>query len=279
MGDWRLIDSGSAGGARNMALDLALFEAVQTGGSPVLRFYGWRPATLSLGRNQTVRLDSRLRAGAEARGVEIVRRPTGGAAVLHDRELTYTVAVPVGLLGSPRETYIAINRALAAGLVRLGVAASVVPASSPGLPPRIADETAGGARVGRQDPGLGGACFRRGIPGEVVVAGRKLVGSAQRCERRTLLQHGSLLLEGSQASVADLLADGADEDLPETGGTCLAEHLPALPDPAALVAELVAGFEKVLGISLAPGSPNPAEISRTLALTERFSSPEWTWRR
>src|SRR5512142_3215722 len=125
---WRLVEPGAAPrpGAENMAIDRAVAASVEAGGRPALRFYYWDPPCLSLGRNQPARgvYDA---AAAAARGIDIVRRPTGGRAVLHDRELTYGVAVRVGELGSPRETYAAVNRALVAGLRRLGVPALVVP--------------------------------------------------------------------------------------------------------------------------------------------------------
>ncbi|HEV2149493.1 MAG TPA: hypothetical protein VGR37_18985, partial [Longimicrobiaceae bacterium] len=101
-----------------MAVDAALAESVRQGGLPVLRFYRWDPPCLSLGRNQPAAGRYDLDA-LRARGVDVVRRPTGGRAVLHDRELTYSVAVADGALGGPRECYAAVNRALVAGLRRL----------------------------------------------------------------------------------------------------------------------------------------------------------------
>jgi lipoyl(octanoyl) transferase len=88
---WRLLDTPPAPGAWNMAVDEALAESVRAGGAPVLRFYRWSPACLSLGRNQPA--DGYDRDRIRRRGVEVVRRPTGGRAVLHHRELTYSVAV------------------------------------------------------------------------------------------------------------------------------------------------------------------------------------------
>src|SRR4028119_220945 len=98
---WRLIDTPPAPGAWNMAVDEALAESVRQGGLPVLRLYRWSPRCLSLGRNQPARgrYDT---AALAARGIDVVRRPTGGRAVLHDRELTYCAALPAALLGGPR---------------------------------------------------------------------------------------------------------------------------------------------------------------------------------
>jgi lipoate-protein ligase A len=289
---WRLIDDAAARpGPANMAIDQALLESVQAGGRPALRFYRWRPACLSFGRNQPARglCD---RAAAARRGVDIVRRPTGGLAVLHDRELTYAVALPVGALGTPRETYRALNRALMAGLRELGLEAELAPAAPSWAAGALAPAARDPGRAAAPRPGAGSAdapaavamaggalrtaapsCFQAPAPGEVVLGGRKLVGSAQRVERRTILQHGSLLLEGDQALVAELLAG----PLPPAPAT-LAAALGRQPEPAELVAALCAGFEAVLGIRLAPGELSRAERERAGRLAAHFSSDAWTWR-
>lgn len=261
---WRLlIDERPRTGAENMAVDQALLESVQAGGRPALRLYRWDPPCLSLGRNQPVP-GPEVAAAASARRVHLVRRPTGGMAVYHDRELTYAVAVPVGVVGSPRETYRAINRALVAGLRRLGVPAGVVPEGRGGAP---------------RDPASWAApCFEAAAPGEVVVAGRKLVGSAQRCERRTLLQHGSLLLEGDQREAAELLS-GVRPGRPANGLANLTEVLGYTPAWADLVGAIREGFEEALGVRLEPAPPDAGEEARASALVHRFRSEEWTLRR
>ena len=290
---WRLIDDAvPRPGPANMAIDQALLESVQAGGRPALRFYRWRPACLSFGRNQPARglCD---RAAAARRGVDIVRRPTGGLAVLHDRELTYAVAVPVGTLGTPRETYRALNRALMAGLRELGLEAELaapapawaaavpMPAArnrgpSPAPQPRAGSSAHASVAVATPAGALRTAapsCFQAPAPGEVVVGGRKLVGSAQRVERRTILQHGSLLLEGDQALVAELMA-GPPPPAPAT----LAAALGRRPDPAEVVVALRAGFEAALGIRLAPDELSRAERERADRLVAHFLSDAWTWR-
>jgi lipoate-protein ligase A len=261
--EWRLIETAPLSGAENMAIDQALFESVQAGGAPVLRFYRWDPPCLSLGRNEPAR--GRYDPEAlKARGIDVVRRPTGGLAVLHDRELTYAVAAPVGLLGSPRASYEAINRALVRGLARLGVAAEVAGPAGPG--------------AAGPWPAAPGPCFQVAAPGEVVVGGWKLVGSAQRCERRTLLQHGSLLLEGDQSTVAELLGAQAPGAEPPRAAA-LARVLGYVPPWSELVAALAAGFTETLGIRLAPATLSAAETARARELTAHFRSAAWTWRR
>ena len=244
-------------GARNMAVDHALLEEVRSDQVAVLRWYGWQPACLSFGRNQPTRgvYDAAVAAGL---GIDIVRRPTGGLAVLHDRELTYSFTAPCELLGGPRATYLAINRALVAGLRRLGVPADL----------------AGGSR--RSPFGTLHPCFAEPAAAEVVACGRKLVGSAQRCEQRMLLQHGSILLAGTQAEVQQIASVPFDL----TGrATSLHELLGFVPDVSSAAHEVGRGFESVFGVSLVPAQL-PASVERRAAeLEPMYRSAEWTWRR
>lgn len=278
----------AATGARNMAVDQALLESAQAGGQATLRFYAWRPACLSFGRNQSARgiYDPALIA---ALGLDVVRRPTGGRAVLHDRELTYSVAAPVARVGSPRRAYRAINRALVAGLRALGVPASLAPA------PVRTRGPVGDAAV---------PCFQDAAEGEVVAAGRKLVGSAQRYERHAILQHGSILLDGDQSVVARLAAGAArrpvgagaaargrarggargehlalrhDAARPEPA--TLAQLLGAPPAPPALAEALARAFEEAFGAALEPGTLSPLESEAARAHEAVYGGEAWTWRR
>ncbi len=297
---WRLVfgDGGaqpgpSAGitpldGATNMAVDVALLESVKAGGAPVLRLYRWSPACLSFGRNQPTRgrYDP---AAAAARGIDLVRRPTGGQAVLHDDELTYGVIAPVAAIGKPRAAYAAINRALVDGLGRLGIRAALA-AGGPG--------GGGGAGGGvdpsgsRAQPDWDAACFRRPERGEVVVGGAKLVGSAQRMESRTILQHGSILVGGSQAPAEELLVASATPNTRPntgpttrttsrsgTGWTTLERELEDRPDLGALATAVEAGFAAVFGVALEASELTAEERSAVESLRDRFGSDEWTWRR
>ena len=256
---WRLLDTPPAPGAWNMAVDEALLASVRKGAPPVLRFYRWEPACLSLGRNQPAR-DRYDLDGIRARGLEVVRRPTGGRAVLHDRELTYSVAVREGVLGSPRAAYAQINRALAAGLGRIGVPAELQ------------------GRTGHRSPAPSLApCFREPAEGEITAAGRKLVGSAQFREGKTMLQHGSLLLEGDQALVRELLRDPSAQELGDPP-VSLAMLLGVVPAWEPLVAALRAGWEEVLGVVLEPAELAPGELQCVDRLVPRYRSTAWTWR-
>lgn len=243
-----------------MAVDEALAESVAEGGAPVLRFYRWEPACLSLGRNQPA-------AGAydadrlSARGIQVVRRPTGGRAVLHARELTYSVALPVALLGSPREAYAAINRALVAGLRALGVPAVLQPPTAARAPlPSLAP------------------CFADPVEGEVVAAGAKLVGSAQRRMGNVLLQHGSLPIHDDQSAVAELLREpaAAEPGDPPASLTALLGREPAWET---LVAALADGWRAALGVRLEADALRPAERARAEAILPFYAGPAWTWHR
>ena len=246
-----------------MAVDETLLEGVREGCPVAVRFYAWSPPCLSFGRNQPARavFDAAL---AASRGIDIVRRPTGGQAVFHHLEVTYAVAVPVGSLGGPRETYAEINRALVEGLRGLGVVAAV----SPGCVASAGGR--GGVTVGLEP------CFQQAAPGEVVAGGQKLVGSAQRCDRRIILQHGSILIDGDQAPVLEL------QGLPSfgaEGATTLRALLGAAPDRATIEDALAAGFERYFGIRLAPAPLAPMEQERARQLALRYRSNAWTWRR
>lgn len=257
MTPWRLLDTPPAHGVWNMAVDAALMASVRDGAPPSLRFYRWDPPCLSLGRNQPARDRYDLDL-LRARGFEVVRRPTGGRAVLHHRELTYSVAVREGVLGSPRECYAVINRALVAGLRGLGVPARLQP------------------RTGRRAPVPSLApCFREPTEGEVVVGARKLVGSAQWREGGVILQHGSLLLAGDQGEVRELALDA----LPGEGEapTSLAELCDPVPPWERIVEALAAGWEETTGTVLRPDGLTPEERERAAALAERYADPAWTW--
>lgn len=268
---WRLLEGvgREADGPTNMATDGALLEAIRDGALSALRLYRWDPPTLSFGRNQPA-AGLYDEAAARDRGIAFVRRPTGGQAVLHADELTYAVVAPVDTIGRPREAYRRINEAIVAGLRRLGVAAE------------LADPHAHGhAHGGAGSASRLAACFRVPAGGEVVVGGRKLVGSAQRCEGRVILQHGSILVSGSQAAAEELL-DGSDATPARARGpgwTTLEAELGRRPSAGSLAEAVVAGFQEVLGTRLARAGLSIDESRRADELRDTFASPEWTWRR
>jgi lipoyl(octanoyl) transferase len=159
-----------------MAVDEALLDDVVKSGGAFLRLYRWDPPTLSIGRNQP--LDDVIP------DAPWVRRPTGGQAVWHEHEVTYAVAAPIAQFGSLRNAYCQIHTRIAAALRSLGVDALLAPAplARPGRPTREV------------------SCFAAPVGGEIIANGRKLVGSAQVRRADAFLQHGSILLDGSQPS-------------------------------------------------------------------------------
>ncbi|HEX8242784.1 MAG TPA: lipoate--protein ligase family protein [Longimicrobium sp.] len=255
---WRLLDTPPAPGAWNMALDEALARSVAEGGAPVLRFYRWSPPCLSLGRNQPARGRYDLAALA-ARGIDVVRRPTGGRAVLHHRELTYSVAAPEALLGGPRRAYAAINRALVAGLRHLGAAADLQAATGERAPA----------------PSLS-PCFDQPVEGEVVDGGRKLVGSAQRRLGEVILQHGSLPIHDDQSLVSTFLLDPAGREDAGPPAT-LAGVLGRTPAWDELTAALAAGWAQTFCAAVVPDPPSAGELARAEEGAARYAGAAWTW--
>jgi lipoate-protein ligase A len=259
--EWRLIVDAPARGAWNMAVDEALAEAVDAGASPpVLRLYRWAPPCLSLGFAQAY--EAADAAFCAAHGIDVVRRPTGGRAVLHHLELTYSVCAPLGRGPFTRDlqaTYGTICLALVAGLRRLGV-----PAELSGAP--------GGGMI---KPTEAIPCFSGSAAGEVVARGRKLVGSAMRRVGDSILQHGSLLEGWDGTMQAGALGLPDDHELRPAVVT-LADLLGAPPAPAPLAEAIAAGFAEVLVPSFTSSRLTEAESARAEALVrERHAHERW----
>lgn len=261
----RLIHDGPGGGAWNMAVDEALMDSARRG-LVTVRFYEWQPGCLSFGRNQTAA--GLYDAGdARARGIDVVRRPTGGRAVYHHKELTYSVTAPVDEWGSLRDAYCRINHALAAGLQSLGAPVTCA-GDEPGVAPRPT------AR----------ACFRDPLPGEVTAEGRKLVGSAQWRDGAALLQHGSILLENEQYVTEALrvevsASDPAAATPAHTGAIALGDLLGETPPIGDMVAALVGGFQSEFDLPVDPGTLDEREMQWAGARRDHYLDPAWTWRR
>ena len=171
----QVFHDGPASGSVNMARDATLLREHLPTDDPVLRLYRWEPAAVTIGYNQDISAFDE--AGIREAGLDLVRRPTGGRAILHADELTYAVigTSPGPVFGvSLHETYMKINQALLAFLADLGVAADI---------------SAGESR----EAARGLVCFHSAGRHEISVAGRKLIGSAQRRTSGVFLQHGSIL--------------------------------------------------------------------------------------
>jgi len=260
MSSWRFLNSGFSDGVTNMAVDEAILEGVARGSSPpTLRVYAWKPPTVSTGHSQKASVELDLEA-CRKRGFGVVRRPTGGRAVLHAGELTYSVVgrsgeAPLG--GSIAETYQAIAGGLLLGLMELEVSAELAPVAT--------------ASRGRGE--VAPPCFVSAGRYEVVVAGRKLIGSAQRRVGAAVLQHGSLLTDATHVQLADVLRVRGEADRTAIRRTLASKTT----DLATLLSRSVgfeevacamrAGFERAWGLTLRDDSlsERESEVARRLA--------------
>ena len=198
MSTWRVIHSGAVRGAMNMAIDEALYEAVAAGESPpVLRLYRWEPATVTLGYAQRAP-DAINFEACRQYGFDVVRRTTGGRAVLHQHEVTYALIAPTDhplFAGGILDTYKVIARPLQSTLEQLGVTAELVPARD------------AGGRASLHD-----ICFTAPASYELAVEGCKIAGSAQKRNDRAFLQHGSIPVDLEPLVMATVLGKSAEQD-------------------------------------------------------------------
>jgi lipoyl(octanoyl) transferase len=253
---WYFLFSEPADGVDNMALDEALARRAARTGDAVFRVYAWSHPTLSLGRNQRARGCYDEEAAGRL-GVSFVRRPTGGRALLHDHEITYSATLPCDGAAGARSAYALINDVLLNALGRLGVRAERAAATT-ALPP--------GPRP----------CFDVPAEHEIVSNGRKLIGSAQWRRGGALLQHGSILVRDDQPMIGRL-------SRPASNGTpaaaTLAEALGREPSRK----EVGESILHALGVATggAPSffqtDPVLEQDARTLRAT--YADPAWTWRR
>lgn len=267
--DLLLIDYAVADGATNMARDRALMKLVGPG-QIALRFYGWEPWCLSLGRNQPTpdQLLGRPRSELEM-GVDVVRRPTGGRSVYHGPELTYAFACSDRTAGGPRCVYQRLHRALGSGLRDLGVPLDAeAPTSTPSA-----------STTRHLAPDLA-SCFRDPAPSELTVGGRKLVGSAQWRHGRILLQHGSILLSDEQRT-ADLGAVAESGPGATATGGPGAIGLREVLDPPPPTTQLAQSLTVAIADAFAVGGRVAIVSTHELGLAdeERYRSASWGWRR
>jgi lipoate-protein ligase A len=254
-----------------MALDEALLDACVASpeGFPVLRLYAFQPACLSIGFSQE--FARAVDAGwCRSNGIDVVRRPTGGRAVLHDAEVTYSVvarrdAPPFD--GDLLAVYEAVSGGLLAAFRLLGLDAAI----SKEAP------SAG-------SPGGGAVCFAEPSRHEISAGGLKIAGSSQMRRRRAFLQHGSIPIS---LDAGRLAAATGTAPLPLPKGSsdpARAHGLGALIgralSPAGLRAAIRSGFEEAFGVRLAPGRATPSERERAEWLrAHRYLTEAWTLRR
>jgi len=257
---WRLLLAPPRSGAENMARDTALQARAARTSETVFSIYSWARPTLSFGRHQPAAGLYDLER-IRATGLDVVRRPTGGRAILHHREVTYSVTAPLEDADPLRETYSRINRILLDGLTRLGVMADLASASERAPSPSTRP------------------CFETPGEGELVARGGKLVGSAQWRDAGALLQHGSILVDDDQSSLPSLAAGAANGS---SGSIAQPATLTALLGRAPDAAEVAgAMFDAVRSLEDADATEFSEDEIRAEALRHvpRFLDEGWTWRR
>ena len=281
--EWRLIKDSYHTGFMNMAIDEAIMIAHREGlVPPTIRFYQWSPPAVSLGYFQNLEKEIDVDV-CKNLGIDIVRRPTGGKAVLHDKELTYSFIIRENhplVNDSILETYKKVSGGIIRGLSYLGIKAELVP-----LREKLKSTPSGNeakSKIPHSD--IKSICFSVPSQYEVQVEGKKIVGSAQVRKREIVLQHGSLLIELEKDklfSVFNFPSAQIREKL-KTGfkATSLEEILKKKINFSELSEILPRGFEEEFGARLVEGKLTEQEekISKEL-LENKYSTYEWNYER
>lgn len=264
---WRLLVTPPNPGASNMAIDEAILESVgQNRVPPTLRLYAWEPACLSIGYAQPCADIDRARLVDQ--GWDWVRRPTGGRAILHTDELTYAVIAPLTeprLTGSVLESYQRLSQALLTALHILDIPAEAHPINSTRTPPENAP-----------------VCFEVPSNYEIVVNGKKLIGSAQARRKNAVLQHGTLPLCGDLTRVTRVLFY-TDDLKREEAASRLLSHATSVETVLGVriswekaAQAFVESFQSELNLELVTGELSVDEIKLSDNLEEqKYSHPAW----
>ncbi|GIP33985.1 biotin/lipoate A/B protein ligase family protein [Paenibacillus sp. J2TS4] len=280
MNQWRWIRSGVGDPAVNMAVDEAILIAHSEGKTaPTVRFYGWNPPSLSIGYFQKATHEVDLEE-VRRQGIGFVRRATGGRAVLHDKELTYSMIVAEDYPGLPKrvtEAYRVLSQGLLNGFLNLGLDAEMVTLASE-------EEKAKYESIGSA------ACFDSPSWYELVVEGRKVAGSAQVRQREVVLQHGSILLDMDAKQLFSLLKfrnDSVKERL-ERSFSSKAVAINQLRQERGLTPVKLEEVEQAFARGIAEGmnihleedelSPYELELAEQL-VRDKYGSDDWNFRR
>ncbi len=252
--EWRLLLMGAASAFENMAVDEAILRCVAEGKSQsTLRFYRWEPSAVSIGYFQGIEQEVDLEA-CRQKGVDVIRRLTGGGAVFHDRkgEITYSLTMSDSYPGIPRkvlDSYALLCAGLVEGLKRLGLDAEFSPIN------------------------------------DILVRGKKISGNAQTRRFKGILQHGTLLCEVNphlmfsllkvpSEKVRDKLIEGVEQRV-----TSVKRELGEV-DEQAIIQAMMAGFAQALSITLVPGVLSEQELALAEQLkVERYGAKEWNFKR
>jgi len=267
---WRLIEHKPAQGAWNMAVDEAILESVYQGVSrPTLRLYAWEPACLSLGLAQPFsEVDTHA---LTANGWDLVRRPTGGRAILHTDELTYAVIAQETeprVRGGVLESYLRLSHALLESLKLLG------------LYPEANEKDTDNQRK-TPNP----VCFEVPSNYEITVKGLKLIGSAQARRKEGILQHGAIPLGGDLTRIItalkfeDEVAQTKAKERLLAHATTIERELRRRPSWDEVSKALQKAFTTTLNLNLEAGELTPKETRRAQELMqEKYAHPSWTER-
>lgn len=263
---WRLINFQLYSAFENMAIDEAIFlETVNTKKLPTIRFYGWRPAAVSIGYFQDPAKEVNIEK-CLAQGVDIVRRPSGGKAVFHCDEITYSIissnrekTFPSDILG----TYKIISNCLVSGLAYIGINAQL-------------------SETGRANNNyvFKSCCFSAPARNELLVAGRKICGSAQMRTSGGFLQHGSILINFNPSHAASFLLPACNEEQLRKLKNSVAAINQEIAVPLAekeICSNLIKGFIDILGIEIGEDELTPAEEDLKKELLNKYS--DWRWNR
>ena len=282
--EWRLIKDNYHTGFMNMAIDEAIMIAHREGlVPPTIRFYQWSPPAVSLGYFQDLKKEIDVDA-CKNLGIDIVRRPTGGKAVLHDKELTYSFIIRENhplVNDSILETYKKISGGVIRGLSYLGITAELVP-----LREKLKNETL----LNKEEKpeirysDIKSICFSVPSQYEVQIEGKKIVGSAQVRKREIVLQHGSLLIELEKDKLFSVFnfpsAQIRERLKTRFNATSLEDILKRKINFSELSEILPRGFEEEFGVRLIEGKLTEQEekISKEL-LENKYSTYEWNYER
>jgi lipoyl(octanoyl) transferase len=263
MKTWRCVISGIGAPSDNMATDEALFKSACMSGVPVLRLYGWSPGTVSLGFAQRA-CEALDLAEITRRNLAWVRRPTGGRAVLHDMEVTYSLSVPasdplyeLGLAAS----YEWICGPIIGALGRVGVPAMLSPHYSVGF--------------------VSASCFAAPGTTDILASHRKIVGSAQMRTRDGFLQHGSIVLKNDLEKLFAVVrtADCSSVDAAHRAArlmTSVSDEAHRTVSFQEMVDALVADFSALESVKLVPDVLSPEEIRESAVIcTQKYDSEGW----
>lgn len=267
--EWRLIRTPPADGAWNMAVDEAILESVAQGTvRPTLRLYAWSPPCLSLGYAQPVQDVDRIRLAKYGWG--LVRRPTGGRAILHTDELTYAVIAPHSeprLAGGVLESYQRLSRALIEAMTSLSLAVQALEKNT----------------SGNQQATTNPVCFETPSNYEITIAGKKIIGSAQARRREGVLQHGSFPLQGDLGRITMVLSFPDDVQREQAArrllqrATTAEEVLGYQIDWSSAARAFENAFRQTLNVGLTHESLTAEEGTRaTELIREKYNHPDWT---